>query len=189
MKLGKTLYVKNRKQWRSWLVKNHKKAKEIWLIYYTKLSRKVRIPYNDAIEEALCFGWIDSIMKKIDGEKFAQRFTPRRSGSILSQTNKERIRKMISEGKMMPIGLKAVSHVFDHKKKEKFFIPKEIMDEIKKNHKAYENFKKFSDSYKRIRIEYIKDQKKYTGEKAYRKSLENFIKKTEKNKMFGQFIN
>lgn len=66
MRLGKTLYVTNRNDWRSWLAKNHDKEKEIWLIYYRKLSRKPRIPYNDAVEEALCYGLIDSNLKGID---------------------------------------------------------------------------------------------------------------------------
>ena len=113
MELGKTLYVHGRKAWRAWLSKNHKKEKEIWLIYCRKSSGKPRIPYNDAVEEALCFGWIDSIVKKIDDERFAQRFTPRGPRSRLSQANRERIREMISEGKMTKEGLAAVSHAFD----------------------------------------------------------------------------
>jgi uncharacterized protein YdeI (YjbR/CyaY-like superfamily) len=188
MKLGKTLYVINRKQWRSWLAKNHKNEKEIWLIYYKKSSGKPRIPYNDAVEEALCYGWIDSIVKRVDEHSCAQRFTPRRPGSILSQTNRERLRKMVSEGRMTSHGLNAVSHAFDHKKEDKLKIPKEILEEIKANPTVWKHFNAFSDSYKRIRIEYIKDQKKYVGEAAYKKSLSNFIKKTEKNIKFGQFI-
>jgi uncharacterized protein YdeI (YjbR/CyaY-like superfamily) len=66
---GTTLYVTDRKEWRAWLSKNHDKENEIWLIYYRKSSGKRRIPYNDAVEEALCFGWIDSINKNIDKER------------------------------------------------------------------------------------------------------------------------
>ena len=100
MELGKTLYVTDRKKWRSWLAKNHNKEKDIWLIYYRKSSGKKRIPYNDAVEEALCYGWIDSIQKRIDEEKFAQRFSPRKPNSVLSQMNKERIHKLIEQKKM-----------------------------------------------------------------------------------------
>ena len=74
MDLGKTLYVTNRKDWRSWLAKNQAKEKVVWLIYYKKASGKKRIPYNDAVEEALAFGWIDSTVKAIDEEKYAQRW-------------------------------------------------------------------------------------------------------------------
>ena len=77
MKTTETLYVTNRDDWRSWLEQNYTIKKEIWLIYYKKHSRKPRIPYDDAVEEAICFGWIDSIIQKIDEEKFAQKFTPR----------------------------------------------------------------------------------------------------------------
>ncbi|MCK4440294.1 hypothetical protein KAU85_04855, partial [Candidatus Bathyarchaeota archaeon] len=77
MKTTGKLYVTNRDDWRAWLRRNHDAKKEVWLIYYKKHTGKPRIPYDDAVEEALCFGWIDSIIKKIDDEKFAQKFTPR----------------------------------------------------------------------------------------------------------------
>lgn len=105
MNVGKTLYVKNRSEWRKWLSENHDKEKEIWLINYRKDSGKVSIPYNDAVEEALCFGWIDSAEKGIDSERSAQRFTPRKPKSQWSQTNKERVRRLIKDGKMIPAGL------------------------------------------------------------------------------------
>ena len=114
--MGKTLYVIDRSQWRKWLIKNHNKEKEIWLIYYRKASGKPRIPYNDAVEEALCYGWIDSTVKGMDEERFAQRFTPRRSTSVLSEMNRERIRRLIKGKKMTSFGLKAVSHVFKSKR-------------------------------------------------------------------------
>ncbi|HTI05612.1 MAG TPA: hypothetical protein VL549_09865 [Gemmatimonadales bacterium] len=78
MKIGKTFYAKNAREWRAWLAKHHRRAPEIWLIYYKKASGKPRIPYNDAVDEALCYGWIDSILKPIDDKKYAQRFSPRR---------------------------------------------------------------------------------------------------------------
>src|SRR2546430_14462536 len=96
MEIGKTLRVTTRKAWRAWLEKNHARKKEIWLVYATKQSGKGRVPYSDAVEEALCFGWIDGVMKSIDANYFAQRFSPRRSAkSPLSETNKERVRRMI----------------------------------------------------------------------------------------------
>jgi uncharacterized protein YdeI (YjbR/CyaY-like superfamily) len=88
MKIGKTLYVTNWKDWRIWLAKHYKTETEIWLIYYRKDSGKQRIPYDDAVEEALCYGWIDSIVKTLDKERFVQRFSPRKSTSRLSQINK-----------------------------------------------------------------------------------------------------
>jgi uncharacterized protein YdeI (YjbR/CyaY-like superfamily) len=182
MKLGKTFYTANRKAWRAWLAKNYAKEKEIWLIYYRKSSGKPRIPYNDAVEEALCFGWIDSIVKKVDDEMFAQRFSPRRRNSGLSQTNKERIRKMILEKQMTKAGLGAVSHAF--KADEKFVFPKRIINAIRKDKKAWARFQKLPESYKRIRIAYIEDRRRH-GEDMFRKSLNHFVKMTAKGKRFG----
>lgn len=112
MEISETLYVTKREPWRKWLSKNYNKKKEIWLIYYRKASGKKRIPYDDAVEEALCYGWIDSILKNMDDERFVQRFSPRRPTSVLSDLNRMRIKKMIKENKMTPFGLKAVEHVF-----------------------------------------------------------------------------
>lgn len=186
MEIGETLYVTDKKEWREWLAKNWDKKKEIWLIYYNKASGKQRIPYNDAVEEALCYGWIDGIVKSMDKEKFVQRFSPRRKGSVLSEMNKQRIRMMIKQKKMTPMGLKAVEHAFDEEKdkKEKFIIPSEILSELKKNKLAWENFQKFPEHYKRIRIAYIGHHGE-RGEEEFRKKLNYFIKMTEKNKRFG----
>jgi uncharacterized protein YdeI (YjbR/CyaY-like superfamily) len=184
MKLGKTLYVTNRKQWRSWLAKNHNKEKEIWLVYYKKLSGKPRIPYNDAVEEALCYGWIDSTVKYVDEENFAQRFTPRRANSQISALNKERVRKLVKEKRMTSIGLNAIKKVFDLSKKEKLVIPGDILKELKADKKAWENFQKFSESYKRIRIAFIGRRRDYT-DGQFQKRLRYFIKMTSKNKRFG----
>ena len=114
MKVGKMLYVAKREKWREWLEKFHDKEKEIWLVFYRKNSGKQSISYEIAVEEALCFGWIDSIEKGIDSKKFAQRFTPRKPKSQWSESNKERVRKLIKEGKMTKSGLKVI------KESEKF---------------------------------------------------------------------
>lgn len=105
MKAGKMLYVTKKDMWKEWLEKFHDKEKEIWLVFYRKGSGKQRISYNDSVEEALCFGWIDSIEKGIDNERFAQRFTPRKPKSQWSETNKERVRRLIKDGKMTQAGL------------------------------------------------------------------------------------
>jgi len=156
MEITKTLYVTNRKDWRKWLAKNHQKQKEVWLVYYRKNSGKPRILYDDAVLEALCYGWIDSTAKKIDTESFAQRFSPRRKSSILSQMNKERIRELIKEKKMTRAGLEAVAHVFNPKtdQTEKFKIPADILKALKANKDAWKHFQKMPAPYQRIRIAY-----------------------------------
>jgi len=184
MDLGKTLYVTDRKKWRSWLAKNHKKEKEIWLIYYRKSSGKKRIPYNDAVEEALCYGWIDSTMKGIDEEMFAQRFTPRRPNSMLSQLNKERIHRLIEQNKITAKGLSAVKHAFDASTKDsKCIIKIDILKFLKEDKETWKNFQKFPESYKRIRIEWIEGAR--TRPELFNKRLKYFLKMTAKNKRYG----
>ena len=186
MKLGKTLYVDNKKVWRSWLSKNHKTKSEIWLIYYRKETRKPRISYDDAVMEALCYGWIDGILKKIDNECFAQRFSPRKPKSELSQMNKERIRELIKKKKMTKWGIKAIAHVFNEKTDEadNFIIPPDILKTLKANKDAWEYFQKMPPSYQRIRIAYIESRKRH-GMDMYKKSLDYFIKMTAQNKSIG----
>jgi uncharacterized protein YdeI (YjbR/CyaY-like superfamily) len=186
MNLGKTLYVTDRKQWRSWLDKNHAKEKEIWLIYCRKSSGKPRISYNDAVEEALCYGWIDSIVKCIDEEKFAQRFTPRKLKSNLSEMNKERIRRLIKEKKITAAGLKAISNVFDKSKdrKERLAVAPDILKALKADKQAWKNFQNFPEGYKKVRIGFIESRRRHSNE-AFQKSLQHFIRKTAKNKKFG----
>ena len=101
----KTLYVSNRDEWRSWLEKNCNKESVIWLIFYKKHSGKRSVAYSDAIEEALCFGWIDSIIKRFDDEKYIQKFTPRKEKSRWSVLNVRRVREMIKQGRMTDKGL------------------------------------------------------------------------------------
>jgi len=175
----KTLYVTDRKEWREWLQKNNDKQKEIWLLYPKKPSGRPRIQYNDAVEEALCFGWIDSTVKTIDEENTAQRFSPRNPKSGYSQANKERLGWLAKENRLLPSVQKAVKDIL----KEKFVFPADILNAIRKNKNAWENYHKFTDSYKRIRIAYIDSARKRPDE--FKKRLENFIKKTQENKQIG----
>lgn len=99
--------LKDRKQWRSWLRKNHAVEREIWLVIYKKNTGKPSIPYEDAVEEAVYFGWIDGRMKSIDDEKYMQRYSPRTAKSTWSESNIARAEKMIAEGKMTEAGLRA----------------------------------------------------------------------------------
>jgi uncharacterized protein YdeI (YjbR/CyaY-like superfamily) len=125
MNTENTLYVSERKDWRAWLAKHHKTDSEIWLVYYRKETGKPRISYNDAVEEALCYGWIDNTVHKLDDERFAQRFSPRKKTSSLSQSNLERIRKLIRQKKMTADGLAAIAHVYNPEKdkQEELVIP------------------------------------------------------------------
>jgi uncharacterized protein YdeI (YjbR/CyaY-like superfamily) len=186
MEIKNTLYVTNRKDWRKWLAKNHKKQKEVWLVYYRKETGKPRISYDDAVLEALCYGWIDSTIKKIDVEAFAQRFSVRKPTSQLSQMNKERIYELIRENKMTKWGLESISHVFNPKtdNPQDFKISNDILKVLRANKEAWKYFQKMPLSYQRIRIAYIESRKRH-GMDMYKKSLAHFIKMTEQNKRIG----
>jgi len=104
MDIGETLYITNRDDFRKWLIQNHQTKKEIWLIQYKKATKKPSINYVEAVEEAICFGWIDGFEKSMDSERYATRFSPRREKSNWTNTNKDRARRMIAEGRMTPSG-------------------------------------------------------------------------------------
>jgi uncharacterized protein YdeI (YjbR/CyaY-like superfamily) len=112
MEIGETLYVTNRDDFRKWLEENHKSKKEVWLIQYKKATRKPSINYVEAVEEALCFGWIDNTEKSMDAERYATRFSPRRPKSNWTEKNKERARRMIITGKMTDAGLASLPEDF-----------------------------------------------------------------------------
>ena len=179
MEIKQTLYVTNPKDWRKWLKKHYKTEKEIWLVYPKKATGKPRITYNDAVEEALCFGWIDSIVKKRDEESTAQRFSPRKPNAKYSQANIERLRTLVAKKKVTKAVAESIKDVLN----EKFKIPPDISKAIKANQKAWKNFQKFSDSYKRIRIAFIEGARNRPQE--FKKRLRHFIEMTEKNKLFG----
>ncbi len=179
MKLGKTLYVTERREWRAWLAKHHSIEREIWLVFYNKQSGKPNMPYNDAVEEALCFGWIDSTVKKVDEERRAQRFTPRRKNSPVSEMNKERARRMIKAGLMTKAGLAVLGDI----SARSFAFPADIISALKADEQVWKNFKNFPESYRMIRIGYIDGARERP--KEFRKRLSYFMKMTAKNKKFG----
>lgn len=186
MKITKTLYLKNRKEWRSWLEKNHDKEKEIWLIYYKKHTNKPRIPYEDAVEEALCFGWIDSTVKKINKEKYAQRFTPRNKNSIWSELNKKRVKKMIKQGKMTKIGLVKFKNLSNKNQKnleltDSLIIPKDLKSALQKNKIAWKNFQALAPSYKKLYIYSILTTKQASTRK---RRIEKAIQSAKQNKKY-----
>ncbi len=179
MEITQTLYVTDRKDWRKWLREHCKTEKEIWLVYPRKGTGKPRIVYNDAVEEALCFGWIDSIVKTLDREHTVQRFSPRKPGSKYSPANQERLRKLIKQHKV----IKEVRDTLDDLSEQNFEIPKDILNAIKANKEAWKNFQNFSDAYKRVRIGFIEGARKRPEE--FQKRLRYFIRMSEKNKLYG----
>jgi uncharacterized protein YdeI (YjbR/CyaY-like superfamily) len=179
MNISRTLHITKRAAWRKWLRAHYKTEKEVWLVYDKKETGRPRISYNDAVEEALCFGWIDSIVKTLNKESTVQRFSPRKPNARYSQANIERLKTLV-------VGKKVIKEVQDSVRdilKEKFEIPADILKAIKTNKEAWGNFQKFSPSYKRIRIAYINGARRRPAE--FKKRLKHFIEMTAKNKRIG----
>jgi uncharacterized protein YdeI (YjbR/CyaY-like superfamily) len=175
----KLLHLTNRKEWRLWLRRHHRSEEEAWLVYDKKHTGKPRIPYNDAVEEALCFGWIDSTVRSIDKDRFAQRFSPRNPRTPYSQANKERLRVLVRQGKV----IKEVKATLGALGGERFKIPPDILNAIKANKQAWKNLQAFSKAYLRIRIAFIDGARNRPQE--FKKRLRYFIEMTAKNKQFG----
>lgn len=170
-------YTSDRLKWRQWLIENFEKENEIWLVFPTIASGEPSISYNDAVEEALCFGWIDSTLHSVDETHKARRFTPRREGSTYSRPNIERLIWLDERGMIHPSVRESVADII----KAPYEFPKDILEEIRKNEIAWLNYEKLSEPYKRIRVAYIDAARKRP--KEFEKRLRSFISKTMDNKL------
>ena len=175
------VYFKDRKDWRNWLSSHFESEKEVWFTFPTIASKEVGVSYNDAVEEALCFGWIDGISKTLDKTHQIRRFTPRRKGSDYSQLNIERLIHLNSLNLIHPKVQEQVNKVIS----VPFVFPIRIINKIQKDPIAWANYQNFSDSYKRIRVAYIEAAKDRPAE--YKKRLNNFISKTHDNKIINGY--
>lgn len=179
MQITETLYVTDREAWRAWLEAHYRTKKEVWLVYYRKATGRPRIAYNDAVEEALCFGWIDSTAKSLDAERTAQRFTPRRRGSPYSQPNRERLRRMAEAGRVAPDVLPHAAAVLA----EPFVAPDDVVQALRANERAWAHFERFSASYQRIRLAFVDAARSRPEE--FEKRLRHLVRMTEQGKQFG----
>jgi len=176
-----TLYVIERVDWRAWLEAHFDRRKDIWLVYPKKASGKPRIEYNTAVEEALCFGWIDSMVKSLDEQHTMQRFSVRQKKSSYSQANKERLVWLLDRDMVHPSVLAEAKQAVA----DEFIFPEDILKVIKTDEEAWNYYQQFSDSYKRIRIAYIDSARKRPEE--FQKRLLNFVLKTKENKLIKGF--
>jgi len=167
----------SRAEWRQWLQDNYDKSSEIWFVFPLKASGESTMPYNDAVEEALCFGWIDSTVRSWDEKQKIQRFSPRNPRSTYSQSNKERLRWLADNGMIHPSVMDKISKILN----EPFVYPEDILETIRKDEEAWKHFQRFSDPYKRIRIAFIDAARERPDE--FTKRLNNFIDKTRKGKL------
>ena len=173
----KTIFCTDRSKWREWLSENFEAEKEIWFVFPSVGSGEKGVSYNDAVEEALCFGWIDGQAGTLDKTHQLRRFTPRRKGSTYSQPNIERLKYLDQCGMIHPKVRPYVEGVII----APFVFPEDILEEIRRDDVAWKNYQSFSEPYKRIRIAYINAARKRPEE--FRKRLKNFILKTRDNRL------
>lgn len=180
MEVTNLLKAKNRDELREWLIKNYNTENECWV--EVKRGRPIEngtFWYIDAVEEAMCFGWIDSTTKKLDKGITVQKLAPRSKNSIWSELNKERCRRMEKLGRMTEEGRKLIP-------KEEFKIDNDILKELKKESEVWENFQKFPKLYQRVRIDTIQIKKKNNPE-LYKSRLQKLIENTKKGVMYGEW--
>jgi uncharacterized protein YdeI (YjbR/CyaY-like superfamily) len=172
----KSTHPKNRKQWRQWLEKNHSTSPGVWFTYYKKETGKARVSYEEAVEEALCFGWIDSLPRKLDDGRSMLKFTPRKTKSVWSQLNKTRIERLITEKQIMPAGLATIilakkngswdTLTASDKAASNNEMPEDLEKLFIKNKKAKANFHNFSFSIRKQFLSWIDSAKRPETRKA-----------------------
>jgi uncharacterized protein YdeI (YjbR/CyaY-like superfamily) len=187
MPVTKTVYAANREEWRAWLAKHHDSETEVWLIYYKKHTGRPRVSYNDAVEEALCFGWIDSLVHTIDDEKFAQKFTPRKDRTRWSELNKRRVRKLMKDGRMTAAGLAKIDRAALAAKPKPRpgggrSVPAFVSRGLRASPTAWANFRKMAPSYRRLYALWIMDAKKA---QTRERRLKETIRRLERNEKPG----
>ena len=177
----KLFYSADRQQWRAWLAAHFETESEVWFVFPMKGSGEDSMSYNDAVEEALCFGWIDSTIRHIDPLHRAQHFTPRRPGSAYSQPNIERLKWLDEQGLIHPKVRPALAELLQ----ADFVFPPDILEALRQDPTVWENYTAFPEPYKRIRVAYIDAARKRPEE--FQKRLAYFIRRTRENKRIVGF--
>ena len=177
LKTENLFYTANRQEWRNWLSAHFETAPDVWFVFPTKASGEACLSYNDAVEEALCFGWIDSTARRIDSLHQGRHSTPRNPKSSYSRPNIERLIWLDARGLIHPKVRPSVEKILT----AEYVFPEDILSEIRRDETAWRHYSSFTESYRRIRIAYIDDARKRPEE--FRKRLDNFIRKTRENKL------
>lgn len=185
-------YPRDRKAWRNWLSKNFDKSPGIWLIYYKVGMSKPRLPYDEVVEEALCFGWVDSLPRKLDEERSMLLITPRKPKSVWSDINKERVARLIKNGLMTAPGLEKINIAKENGSWDTLTasnyaadtneLPADLLKQFKGKAAALKNFKAFSPSIRRQFLFWIDSAK--TDETRMKRLLQTVLM-SEANKKPG----
>jgi uncharacterized protein YdeI (YjbR/CyaY-like superfamily) len=190
IRTDKLLYFTNRDEWRAWLEENHATQAEAWLVQYKKHVVTPGVPYEEAVEEALCFGWIDGVMKSIDGDKFALRYSPRKRKSIWSESNKERVKRLTEQGKMTEAGLAKVREAQENGEWEQATLrenpaefPADLKEALAANEQARQNFEELSPSTQKRFIWWITNARQ---EATRKRRVEEIVRLALENKLRGR---
>jgi uncharacterized protein YdeI (YjbR/CyaY-like superfamily) len=183
MEIGETLLAPTREAWRTWLEQHHATSAEIWLILGKKNSGVQTVTLDEATEEALCFGWVDSIQKRIDDRTHALRFTPRKPKSVWSQSNVDRVRRLTAQGKMTPAGLALVEAAKANGQWEAatqrdvlLALPQELEAALATRPGAGNGFARLPDSLKKQLIYWVASAKR---EETRRRRIDEVIRRSE----------
>ncbi|HEV8580913.1 MAG TPA: YdeI/OmpD-associated family protein [Thermoanaerobaculia bacterium] len=179
------LYVPNREEWRAWLEKHHASESEVWLVYFKKHTGRPRVSYDEAVEEALCFGWIDSIVKTLDEDRYMQKFTPRVNARMWSRLNLQRVEKLIAQGRMTAAGLaKLPADVAPPA--ERYSADSPLPDffaaALKENAAASERFAGLAPALRRNIVRWVTEAKK---EETRQRRLAEAIRRLERGERWG----
>jgi uncharacterized protein YdeI (YjbR/CyaY-like superfamily) len=158
----RTLDVSSRRQWRIWLDKHHDSVEEVWLVFHKRHTARKSLPYDDAVEEALCFGWIDSLVRRLDDDRYARKFTPRNANSRWSTINRQRYAKLLAQGRLAAPGLERppTDRSGDAPRSTVSVVPSYIESGLRANARAWTNFEKLAPSYRRAYVGWIDSAKR-----------------------------
>ena len=189
MDLNSALDFKTQKTWRKWLESHHQSTSEAWVVLYKKHVKQPGLRYPEAVDEAVCFGWIDSKMKRVDDDRFIQRFSPRRTGSIWSKANVERVERMIKAGKMTSAGFDTIAHAKEsgqwaraYSSKESPKLPEDLKRALSHNKSAWKNFQAFSNSQQTMYLYWVLNAKR---SETRIKRIKQVVERAAKNQKPG----
>lgn len=188
MQITDTFYPENRQAWHDWLVENHRTRAEIWLIHYKKATGRPTVRYDDSLDEALCFGWIDGIRQRLDEERFVQRYSPRAEKTHWSLPNLTRVKRLLAEGRMQPFGLEKLGDRIHHLDQpdvapaSEFVPPEWMLAELRANPTAYEYFKALRPSVSRSYLRWVASAKR---DETARNRMREVIDKLSRNEPLG----
>lgn len=183
MDITEIFYPHTRPAWRAWLEAHHATKSEIWLRRFKKATGQPSISYDDLVEECLCFGWIDGIVKKLDADSNVQRITPRRAKSFLSELNRQRVWKLQGEGLMTPAGFAALGDKLGHPD-DPWEIPDWVQEQLQADPQVWATFQAFPYLYQRLKVGWIVEAGQLRREES-QKRLHYLIKMTAQGKMYG----